>query len=123
MVNDDPRRPERVARFQATPHIPTKKGQEDSSILTAARVDTPAPSSLNVMAVLSTVLGGAGMATRSKYLAWPALLACLSAAANVRKQHDGEMRAVVGAVMYVRADKRLHACGLDEGSDWEASSG
>lgn len=100
MTNDDPRRPERVARFQqATPHIPTKKGQ-DSSILTAARADTPAPSSLNVMAVVSTVLGGAGMATRSKWLAWPALFACLSAAANVRTQHDGEMRAVVGAFMF-----------------------
>lgn len=104
----DPRQPGRINRFEVMPQAPTK-GQQS---LTGQDI----PASLNVLAAASMLLGAAGMATRAKSLAWLALLACMSAGANLRRQHDGDARAAVGAFMYVGTE-RLIACGRKQTMD------
>ncbi len=93
--DDNPRRPSQVHKFEAMPQL--SKGRRGRSSATQQE-----PGSFDFVATLSMLLGVGGMATRVKLLVWLAVFTCLSAGANLRRS-DGDVRAVVGAFMYVRA--------------------
>ena len=94
----DVRRPAHVHRFEAMPQA--RKGARNG--YSAATATPEVAPGTDTLAMVSMLLGAAGMATRVKALAWVALFAGLSAAANWRRP-DGDARAVVGAFMYVGA--------------------